>query len=102
MSNESMFSIPEQKNYPEKYYFSHDFRISLESNISEKLRQKENQKGLFDQLLSNQGDNFGFSMNQVRTYGSNPNDYRMNRMSQENNNQPKYKFHNFSTVLKIP
>ncbi len=53
MSNESMFSIPEQKNYPEKYYFSHEFRISLESNISEKLRQKENQKGLFDQLLSN-------------------------------------------------
>jgi hypothetical protein len=27
------------------------------------------------------------NLNHIRTYGSNPNDYRMNRMSEEKNNE---------------
>lgn len=62
-------------------------RISLESNISEKLREKQNERGLFDQLIGAEESGL-FSLNQVRSYGSNPNDYRINRMSEENHPHP--------------
>ena len=51
--------------------------------MSEKLRVMQDNKGLFEQLISYEGIGLvglGGS-NQVRTYGSNPNDYRLNRMS---------------------